>query len=201
VIEDPAEPEALVLGCLDARARLRIAGRTAPLPPRARVEIGGHLRHATEHCRLATLRPQFGEQRPVTYTRVQLPAPTIERLSHEVDHFPGSHHQASVVSPSGSPAISPVCSRPWALTESRSRRRRTTRRMPYSGSPVRPRWPWVSYCAGDLTTSGAALMLAQHVGCASISDGNRPQVSPRRLADENPGQLTTGRCRQDRERQ
>lgn len=41
--------------------------------------------------------------------------------------------QAVVVSPVGSPAISPASSRARALTESRSRRRRSTRRTPNSG--------------------------------------------------------------------
>lgn len=72
VIGDPAEPEALVLGRLDAHAQLRIAGRTAPLPAQARAELGRHLRRAAEHPWPATLRPRFGEQGPVvTYTRVQ----------------------------------------------------------------------------------------------------------------------------------
>jgi ATP-dependent DNA ligase len=71
VIGDLAEPEALVLGRLDACSDLRIAGRTAPLPPRARSELGRHLRPAVEHPWPTTLRPRFGEQGPVTYTRVQ----------------------------------------------------------------------------------------------------------------------------------
>ena len=71
VIGDPAKPQALVLGCLDARTGVRIAGRTAPLPPQARVEVGCHLRPTAGRPRLGTLHPRFGEQHPLTYTRVQ----------------------------------------------------------------------------------------------------------------------------------
>jgi ATP-dependent DNA ligase len=67
VIGDLAEPAALVLGRLDARARLRIA----PLPRQARAQLGRHLRRAAEPPWLATLRPRFGERGPLTYTRVQ----------------------------------------------------------------------------------------------------------------------------------
>ncbi|MDQ4092011.1 MAG: hypothetical protein M3143_00875 [Actinomycetota bacterium] len=47
-----------------------LRGHTAPLPPRARLEIGRHLRRAAKHPWPATLRTRFGDQRLVIYTRV-----------------------------------------------------------------------------------------------------------------------------------
>ncbi|WP_433557688.1 hypothetical protein ACQPWY_02230 [Pseudonocardia xinjiangensis] len=69
-------PVALVLGRRDDAGRLRVAGRTGPLPRDARPAIGALLRAADQwHPWPPVLAPaRFGAAAPVEYTRVE---PTV----------------------------------------------------------------------------------------------------------------------------
>ncbi|GAA3061893.1 ATP-dependent DNA ligase [Pseudonocardia yunnanensis] len=69
-------PVALVLGRRDHAGRLRVAGRTGPLPRDARRAIGALLRTADERHPWPYVLPpaRFGDAAPVEYTRV---APTV----------------------------------------------------------------------------------------------------------------------------
>jgi hypothetical protein len=69
-------PVALVLGRRDNARRLRVAGRTGPLPRDARPVIGALLRTADERHPWPSLLPpaRFGDAAAVEYTRVE---PTV----------------------------------------------------------------------------------------------------------------------------
>jgi ATP-dependent DNA ligase len=69
-------PVALVLGCRDEAGRLRVAGRTGPLPRDARPAVGALLRPADDHHPWPAVLPpaRFRDAAPVEYTRVE---PTV----------------------------------------------------------------------------------------------------------------------------
>ncbi|GAA3060768.1 hypothetical protein GCM10010464_26530 [Pseudonocardia yunnanensis] len=72
-------PVARVLGGLDDAGRLRVAGRTGPLPRESRPALGALLRPADQRHPWPSVLPpaRFGDAAPVEYTRVK-PALVVE---------------------------------------------------------------------------------------------------------------------------
>jgi hypothetical protein len=66
-------PVALVLGRPDMHGRLRVVGRTTPIPRHLRTEVGAHMRPAgaTHPWPLVLLPSRYGDSAPVEYSRVE----------------------------------------------------------------------------------------------------------------------------------